>query len=433
MRDIKTQTLMALLLVFVSFPMVAEVFTLETLLQQTMQNNLELKLKQEEVSRLNIVLQKEVLSQRLTTLNVNGNASTEFTHLLSGGSSQALNTAGTAGVTLSKILYQFKGGRLSAKVKKSGYSVQMAVYALERKKQTLRKQVQHTYFDLLNALADQKEDQASLKRLREHARISGVFYEQGSVWKNDVLQSQVKIAQGEKQLISSRNSVRRHMAQLNRLMNRAIDADIEVLGTLMYRPVTVEWLQLKQRVDQNTHPDMLSILLAQQMSQTDVKMAQAENSPEVTVLGRYNNAYDFSQGRMSEDDVALSVSLSWPLWDSGVTEKEISLSKSAQIKSDIKVHEKSQEILLAVRNSWYNLEEAIGQLGVLKQALASAQENYRVNQVRYQEQLGSANDLLSAQDLLSASKKDWLASLAQYNKAIFTLQYDLGVDSLSFN
>ena len=69
---------------------------------------------------------------------------------------------------------------------------------------------------------------------------------------------------------------------------------------------------------------------------------------------------------------------------------------------------------------------------VLQQALENAKENYRVNQVRYQEQLGSANDLLSAQDMLSSSRKDWLSALAQLSKARYSLQYELGVNDLDF-
>jgi len=433
MCPIKPQAVMALWLGFVSLPLMAEVFTLQSLMQKTMQNNLALHLQREEVAQQTLALQKELISRHPMTLSVNSNASIVFNDLLSGGSAQTLTATGNTGFTLSKIFYQFQGGRLNAREKKSGYRVQVAVYALERQKQTVRKQVQHTYFDLLNAVADQQEDKASLKRLHEHARISGIFYEQGSVWKNDVLQSEVKIAQGKKQLISSRHSIRRKMATLNRLMNRPLGADIEVLGELTYRPVAVEWRQLQQQVEKNTHPDMLSVLLAQQISQTDLRIVQAENSPQVTLLGRVNNAYDLRQGRMSDDDAALTLSLAWPLWDSGLTEKEIALSKSAKIKSDLKVHEKAQDILLAVRNSWYSLQESTGQLTVLKQALASAKENYRVNQVRYQEQLGSANDLLSAQDLLSASKKDWLSALATYNKALCSLQYELGTESLSFD
>ena len=76
--------------------------------------------------------------------------------------------------------------------------------------------------------------------------------------------------------------------------------------------------------------------------------------------------------------------------------------------------------------SWLNFREAQNQISVLQQAIEIANENYRVNTVRYQEKLGTANDLLTAQTLLSKSKKDWISALARYLKSVYTLQYNLG-------
>ena len=65
---------------------------------------------------------------------------------------------------------------------------------------------------------------------------------------------------------------------------------------------------------------------------------------------------------------------------------------------------------------------------VLRKSLEHAQENYRVNTVRYQEQLGTANDLLNAQALLTDTRKDWISALASYERAVVSLEYALGVD-----
>jgi outer membrane protein TolC len=292
--------------------------------------------------------------------------------------------------------------------------------------------VQHAYLDLLKAYADQQEDEMSLERLREQSRISTIFYEQGSAWKNEVLQSEVTIAQAEKGLFASQNSIRTTEATLNQLMDRNIDAELKVSGELTKLSIDVDWSMLEKQMALKEHPDIISAILAKQITARDVIIKKAAGAPDLSLKGSYDRDYNFAKGVAAKDNLALNLSITWQLWDSGKTDKDLAISRSKDAKTRVQIREKEQAIFLAVRSGWYSLQEAENQIEVLGRALESAKENYRVNQVRYQEQLGSSNDLLSAQDLLSTSKKSWLAAIAQYNKALYTLQYELGMDELIF-
>lgn len=410
----------------------AQSYTLESLVDTTLVRNPAIRIAEEGVVQKQLALEKEVISHNPASVTWSGSASETVPDLLGGTTTASSRPvgAGSTTLTLSKTLYQYKGGSLSASERKAQHNLTKAELALERKRQLLRKQVQHAYFDLLKAKADQQEDQAVLERLHEHARISEIFYEQGTVWKNDVLQSAVKIAQGEKKLIASRNSVKKAEATLNQLMDRRIQDPLEVVGELGYPRLTWGWEEIEQQLEQRMHPDLQMAILDQEIASVDVAIKKAAQSPELSLTSSYTQDYDFTNGKPSSEDLALSLSLSWDLWDSGSTGKDLATSRSAHVKSGIQLHEKEQAIQLAVRNSWYSLQEAEDQVEVLQQALENAKENYRVNQVRYQEQLGSANDLLSAQDMLSSSRKDWLSALAQFNKARYSMQYELGIDDI---
>ena len=433
MRKVVT-TLLSLVAISVTTEAQAERYTLDALMDATLTRNPAIRIAEEGVVQKRLALEKEIISQNPASVTWSGSASETVPDLLGGTSTTSSRRvgAGSTTLTLSKTLYQYKGGSLSASERKAQYNLKKSELALERKRQSLRKQVQHAYFDLLKAEASRQEDEAALERLHEHARISEIFYEQGSVWKNDVLQSAVKIAQGEKKLIASKNSVKKAEATLNQLMDRKIQDRMEVVGELNYPRLTWGWGEVERQLELRSHPDLRTAMLDQQIASADVAIKKAAQSPELSLTSSYTQDYDFTSGGPSSEDLALSLSLSWDLWDSGSTGKDLATSRSAHLKSGIQLHEKEQTILLAVRNSWYSLEEAEDQVEVLQQALENAKENYRVNQVRYQEQLGSANDLLSAQDMLSSSRKDWLSALAQLNKARYSLQYELGVNDLDF-
>jgi outer membrane protein TolC len=66
-------------------------------------------------------------------------------------------------------------------------------------------------------------------------------------------------------------------------------------------------------------------------------------------------------------------------------------------------------------------------LAVSEAALKQAQENFRVSQIRYKEQLGSSNDVLDAQDLLTQTKTDRVSALSRYLTAIAELDLAVGV------
>ncbi|MBT3348658.1 MAG: TolC family protein [Thiotrichales bacterium] len=421
------------MLILVSAPSVmADPLTLNELVNITMQNNPGIKVAEEGVVQKELALDNEMIAQRPATITLSGSSSETVNDLFGGTGSQNSVGTGTTGLTFSKTLYQYKGGALTAKEQKARETLEKEKLTLLRKKQSLRKQVQHAYLDLLKAYADQQEDEMSLERLREQSRISTIFYEQGSAWKNEVLQSEVTIAQAEKGLFASQNSIRTTEATLNQLMDRNIDAELKVSGELTKLSIDVDWSMLEKQMALKEHPDIISAILAKQITARDVIIKKAAGAPDLSLKGSYDRDYNFAKGVAAKDNLALNLSITWQLWDSGKTDKDLAISRSKDAKTRVQIREKEQAIFLAVRSGWYSLQEAENQIEVLGRALESAKENYRVNQVRYQEQLGSSNDLLSAQDLLSTSKKSWLAAIAQYNKALYTLQYELGMDELIF-
>ena len=65
-------------------------------------------------------------------------------------------------------------------------------------------------------------------------------------------------------------------------------------------------------------------------------------------------------------------------------------------------------------------------MAVSEQALKQSEENFRVSQIRYKEQLGSSNDVLDAQDLLTQTLIDRVSALSRYLTAIAELDLALG-------
>jgi len=329
------------------------------------------------------------------------------------------------GIGLSISLPVYYGGKLSIDREIADYQYQISLNQLERKKQKLLKDIKNAYIDVVHANLQWQEDKETLKRLKEHARITKVFYQEAQVWRNDVLQAEVRIAQGEKQLISSFNQILLHKSLLNQLLGRAIDGELNIQSRIQWYDFTMPTGSLNQLIKVR-HPDFMVSKLEYEIAKLKVASSQAEKEPRLDLSFGVNANKELLQTHNYAQSMSLGMDISYQLWDGGRLNNSIAIAQSNYTQAEHQLFVKKQQLSLAINNALLAVSEAKKQLNVLNKALQSAEENYRVNTLRYQEQMSTASDLLDAQDLLSTSKKDALGALANYLKAIESLHYEMG-------
>ena len=76
--------------------------------------------------------------------------------------------------------------------------------------------------------------------------------------------------------------------------------------------------------------------------------------------------------------------------------------------------------------AWLALQEERQNYAVLQQSMAQAEENFRVTELRYKEQLSTANDVLDAQDLLTSTRNDLLQARGAFSIARAQLELAIG-------
>jgi outer membrane protein len=64
---------------------------------------------------------------------------------------------------------------------------------------------------------------------------------------------------------------------------------------------------------------------------------------------------------------------------------------------------------------------------VAYKAIEQAEENFRINQERYREQLATSTDVIDAQTLLTKAKSDYATALGDYNISYSKLERAMGV------
>ncbi len=74
---------------------------------------------------------------------------------------------------------------------------------------------------------------------------------------------------------------------------------------------------------------------------------------------------------------------------------------------------------MEVQNAYLSLKETAERIAVTKDAVTQGEENLRLNEERYKEQVGTATDVIDAQTLLTKARVNYFTALYdhQVNKA----------------
>jgi outer membrane protein TolC len=85
-------------------------------------------------------------------------------------------------------------------------------------------------------------------------------------------------------------------------------------------------------------------------------------------------------------------------------------------------------IRLEVKSAYLNLESSSRQIEVAKTAVAQAEENHRLQKLRYQEGVSTATDVLDAVTLLTTAESNSWKALYGLKRAEADLLYSMGRD-----
>ncbi|MGN7613524.1 TolC family protein [Magnetococcales bacterium HHB-1] len=394
-------------------------FTLDQCLARAQKENLGIaSYKAQEESKK--ALTDSALRDMLPTVSLSTTRTDKFYDNSGGSTAETFNTT----LTVSQPVYH--GGALWSSWKQAGLTHRRAKMGTSRARQTLIRDVKNAWISILVAELIYKESLSSLERLKIHEKNAQAFYEEGRYWRNEVLQAQVKTARGEQSVIEANNALSLAKSTMNRLLRRPLTADITLKGTLSWQ--NIPWKNIDEAFvfAKKRRLDLQQLVLDEKINTWAETETRADLLPAVDLTGKATWDATDSDYDTSTHKTQVAISASWTPWSWGKTLKDLSAAKATTRKSRYDRLDLLDEIQLEVRKTYLTAQESQKKVQVLEKALDQAEENYRVNQVRYQEQLGTATDVLNAQDLLTSTKQEYYQAMKSYLTALVELDYAVG-------
>ncbi|MDH4232547.1 MAG: TolC family protein [Nitrospirota bacterium] len=285
------------------------------------------------------------------------------------------------------------------------------------------------YLDLLESENLLKVAEKEVERLESHLRDARSLYEEGVITKNDLLQAEVKISDAKQRLLTARNLRAVTASRLNSILVRPLTLDIQVEDIRDVSPMLVE--ADRERAWEAAEKQRPEIQIAEEtLKALDLDKAAKKSGyyPKVFLRG----GYDYTENRyqVHEGNWSVTLGMGINLFRGGETSAELSKIESERLRLIEGKNKLLDDIRLEVERYLLDAQTARERVEVTKDAVAQAEENLRINHMKYAEGVGTATEVLDAVSLLTVAETNFYRSLYDLKKAEAAVLYATGKDIL---
>ncbi len=327
------------------------------------------------------------------------------------------------GVVVRQLLFDFQGAY-------SGY--ESSKLMLEAKKMDTRRtrnviavQFVALYFDLLESEKAITVLESEKESLEAHLRQAQDLFKEGVITKNDLLQAEVKLSDARQRLLTAQNIRKVNEARVNTMLVRPPSTRIESVEVTRSVSETVPPDSAMESAE-NERPELQIARLTLEALDRDQTAKRAEFYPRFFAEGGYNytqNRYQVYPGQWSINFV-----MNFNLFSGWSTTAEMAKIQSQRMKVAQQRKKLEEDIRLELEKYYFDVRNASERMLVTQSAITQAEENLRINKVKYAEGVGVATDVTDAIALLSLAKTNYYRSLYDYYRSEAGYMYAVGKD-----
>jgi hydrophobic/amphiphilic exporter-1 (mainly G- bacteria), HAE1 family len=329
-----------------------------------------------------------------------------------------VTSTGTRGVDLRMSQTLFNWGKIGAAIRGAAEGLKTAEDQLRLYQQAARRDTSVAFYDVLLAKELRALAQSNLRQKERHLAEAQRRLSAGVATDYDVLAAQVGVENARPEVIRSDNRIRTARERL-RLVLALDQSDLDVTGTLEAAPVPPPRFEESLTTARRMRPELAELRHRVGISRELVKIAQADNKPQIDLRGGVG-WHQFEMGGLTSDGAAwdIGVYLTFPFFDGFKTKGKVEQAESDLRTRELDEAQQLDSVSLQVRDAGFGVteaEEIVAALGgTVKQAerlLAMAEQGYELGvKTRLEVEDAEAN-LVQARGNLAQARRDYQVSL----------------------
>ncbi len=276
-----------------------------------------------------------------------------------------------------------------------------------------------------STLQDQKLEVVARENvvdLKQHLKIAEDQYHFGVVTFNDVLQAQVSLADAEQSLLVAKTDTIDSRAAFNKLLALPVSAPTvlkdEKLETRPWGLEDATEAALKQRSDLKAS--------AQRINQQEKVVTQTRAQFFPRIYAQAGQNYQQNEFLLHDNSWFGIFGLQWTLFSGLDTKAQVAQAKLGVNQLQEQHRDLDEQVRLDVQNAYLKVKETADRILATEKAVTQAEENRRLNEERYKEQVGTATEVIDAQTLLTRTRVNYWSALYDHQMAKAELLWAMG-------
>lgn len=295
----------------------------------------------------------------------------------------------------------YMGGKIKYAVKKANLNLEAAQLQTVSHSSDLKLSLLEQYLNLFSLYKQydmlKRNIEESERRLKDIVRMK----EEGIITNNDVLRSEMQLTDNRLALKETENNIILVSQKLDILLgldeNLIISPDRNLLEQEFGINTYTEYIEQAF----NNDPTMKLLQKQTEQAQNEIGLARAEKLPKLSLTASNTLARPVSRtlADMYNNNWNIGISLSYSLSTLYKNKNTMNAARQGVVLSRNAEEQFRQEILIKVRQAILKHQEAQARVKALELSVKQAEENYRIMNNRYMNQMAILTDLLDADNL----------------------------------
>lgn len=262
--------------------------------------------------------------------------------------------------------------------------------------------------------------------IQSHLKDAQSLFKEGVITKNDLLQAEVKLSDSQQRLLTAKNTRAVMYNTLNNLLGKPLSTQWNIqdipysIEPSFDMEISVETAE-KQRKEIRIMDNSLKSLNLYE------KYLRAKYMPRLFFQGGFSYL-DEPPDLLPKYQWAAILGINIDIFNGGKTKSEI-YGVEEKEKQLFEERDKTvEDIKLEVEKNYLDVTNNIDKIDVTRSAISQAEENLRINNLRYTEGVGTATDVIDAITLFTDSETNYYQAFYEYQKARASLLYSTGYE-----
>jgi len=289
--------------------------------------------------------------------------------------------------------------------------------------------VKIAYFTVLRFQEQLKVADEQVESLRSHERQASLLYKQGIIPYNDLLKSQVALADALQYRTLSKALLDVAVSNFNTVLNQNINAkekfkNVESVNLKNYRFSNLFVYALRHR------PGLKVFRFKIKQASLKEKIANSRYYPQVSVFAAYSqsgqNWLASSNEFSNQANKIIGLSATWTLFNWFKTSDNYQKERHDKmaLKYDLKSY--IRNVGLQVKSELLNLKTAYKNIKTAKLSVKQAEENLKITNLQYMQETTTSTEVLDAETYLKHAELNYYDSLYGYDIYLARLQRAIG-------